>query len=66
MSDVPRYWIPESFHFTRLSQESVEMVRAVDYDSVQAELAKMTEAVTRLTEELTRCRADLRSYKGRY
>ena len=33
-----RFWIPANFYYTRLSQESVELVFASDYDAMAQEL----------------------------
>ena len=40
-----RMTIPARFYYTRLDQESVEVVRASDYDALRAQLATVTDAL---------------------
>jgi hypothetical protein len=47
---VWRGWIPKNFHYTRLDNESVEIVLACDYDALHRELERLTMALDAMTK----------------
>lgn len=46
-----RFWLPMDFYYTRLSQESMEVVLASKYDAVAQELEALKAQLAEMTAE---------------